>query len=69
MKPDKDLFVRLGKLGDDDDRIADYKMWDELGDEARFQAAWDLVIQAFELQGKDLNELRFQRSAESLIRK
>lgn len=65
----KNLYVRLGRLGEDDDRLIDYRKWDELGDEARFQAAWDLVVQAHEIQGKNPDELRFQRSVENLIRK
>jgi hypothetical protein len=63
------LYVRLGKLGDDDTRQSDYQRWNQLGDDARFKAAWELVVQAYEIQGKDLNELRLQRSIENLIRK
>ena len=69
MSNPRQLFTRLGRLGDDDDRLADYEHWDRLGDEARFQAAWDLVVQAYELQGKDPNELRFQRSVANLVKK
>jgi hypothetical protein len=65
----KDLpYTRLGKLGEDD-RLDTYERWDELGDEERFKATWDLVVQAHEIQGKDLDELRFQRSVENLIKK
>ena len=69
MTTRSNLFVRLGKLGDHDDKVADYEYWRSVSDEARYQAAWELVIQAHELQGKDLNELRFQRSVANLVRK
>ena len=69
MGEHKNIFTRLGKLGDEEDRVAEYERWDELGDEARFAAAWELVIQAFQIQERDLNELRFQRSVENLVRK
>ena len=69
MAEERKINVRLGRLGDDDDRLADYEYWDKLGDEARYQAAWELVVQAHELQGRDPNELRFQRSVENLVRK
>ena len=61
-------YTRLGQLGVDDDKLAEYLHWDSLGAEARFQTAWDLVVQAHQLQGKDLNELRFQRSVETILR-
>ena len=63
------LFTRLGRLGVDDDKALDYAEWDKLGDQARFDTAWELVVQAYELQGRDPNELRFQRSVENLERK
>ncbi|RME59048.1 MAG: hypothetical protein D6780_05725 [Candidatus Dadabacteria bacterium] len=69
MKKDRsNYFVRLGKLGEEDKREV-YEYWDKLGDEARFKAAWELVIEAYKIKGKDLNELRFQRSVEKLVRK
>jgi len=37
MQNGKDLYVRLGKLGVDDDRVSDYAHWDHLGDEKRSQ--------------------------------
>ncbi len=69
MPREKAIFTRLGKLGDDQGRVEEYERWDELGDEARYTVAWELVIQAFQIQGRDLDELRFQRSVENLVRK
>lgn len=62
------IYERKGRLGQEDEKALDYAFWDEQGDDVRFQAAWDLVIQAYEIQGKNLDELRFQRSAEKLTR-
>ena len=64
-----DLFERKGKLGDDDDeKLRDYAYWDVLGDEARFAAAWELVVLAYEVKGLNPDELRFQRHIEKLSR-
>ena len=63
------LFTRLGKLGEPDDKLADYAQWAKLGDEARFQAAWELVVQAALINGTNPDELRFQRSVTRLVRK
>ena len=63
------LFTHFGKLGDEDDKLRDYAAWDHLGAEARFQAAWELVVDAWKMQGRDLDELRFQKSVTNLIRK
>lgn len=68
MKKRKISFARLGKLGIDDDPSQDYAIWMELGDEARFQAAWEMVLDGYKIQGKDLNKLRFQRSVENIRR-
>ncbi len=60
------ITEKKGVLGQDDDKALDYEYWDKLGDEAKLNAAWELVVQAYEIKGLDLNELRFQRSAEKL---
>lgn len=62
-------YARLGKLGECDDKLTDYQHWRELGSEACFDTAWELVICAFELKGRDLDELRFQRSIENICRR
>ena len=64
----KAIFTRLGKLGDED-VPSDFETWENLGVEERFKAAWELVIQAHTIRGDNLDELRFQRSVENLIRK
>ena len=60
------VTIRKGILGQEDEKLLDYQYWDEQGDEAKFNAAWELVVQAYEIMGRDPNELRFQRSIEKL---
>jgi hypothetical protein len=64
----RDLFERKGKLGEDDEKLRDYAYWAALGDEAKFSAAWDLVVLAYEVKGRNPDELRFQRNIEKLSR-
>lgn len=64
----KDLVERKGRLNFDDEKVSDYQYWDQLGDEAKFSAAWELVVQAYEVKGLNTDELRFQRSIEKLSR-
>ncbi len=63
------LFTRLGKVGEDDSRADVYRYWDELGSEARFKAAWELVVEAMKIKGMESNEFRLQRSVTALFRK
>lgn len=69
MKTRNITYTRLGKIGEDDDRLQDYEYWDSLGDEVRFEAAWDLVVQAWEIQGREAHELRFQRTVGNIYRR
>jgi len=39
----------------------DIEFWQELGPEAIFRAAWELVVTAHELKGGDPDELRLHR--------
>ena len=50
------------------DDAADIAYWQTRSDEERFEAAWMLVVQATELQGKDESELRLQRSVATFQR-
>ncbi len=42
------------------DRSFDIRFW-----QAQSDAAWELVTTAYELKGRDLNELRLQRTVEN----
>lgn len=50
------------------DRSFDVEYWQRLGPEAIFEAAWDMVVQAWKVKGRDPNELRLQRSVEAIQR-
>ncbi len=61
----KELLVmeRKGKI-EDLDRSFDIQFWQAQSDAAKFAAAWELVTTAYELKGRNLNELRLQRTIE-----
>jgi hypothetical protein len=69
MKDRSNYFTKIGRLGEEDEKLLDYQAWEKLGAEAKFNAAWELVQQAWILQGKSLDELRFCRSVTNIIRK
>lgn len=58
----------MGRLTEED-KITDFLFWDSLGDEAKFKAAWELVVQAHLVKGGELNELRCKRSVVQLTRR
>ena len=69
MDPDKKAFVMERKVRlDQMDRSFDVEYWQRLGPEAIFEAAWDLVVQAWKMKGRDPDELRLQRSVEAIRR-
>ena len=61
------IMERKGKL-EDLDRSFDLEFWQTQTDAARFAAAWELVVTAYQIQGKDVRQLRLQRSVESFQR-
>ena len=63
------VMTRLGLRNELSSRDFDIKFWQKLSDEQRMTAMWELVETAHELKGGDLNELRLQRSIESLKRR
>jgi hypothetical protein len=44
------------------DRRIDIEYWQSLGPDAIFHAAWQLVVDAWELKRKPIRELRFDRT-------
>lgn len=58
---------RKGKI-EDLDRSFDLEFWQAQTDTARFEAAWELVITAYKMKGRDVNQLRLQRSVETFQR-
>ncbi len=62
-----DIPFRYGKI-DEMDNGNDIAYWLTQSDEAKFNEAWRLVEQAYQIKGISLDELRFQRSVASLQR-
>ena len=61
------LMERRGRI-EDMDRSFDIKYWQAQPESDRFAAAWELVVQAYMLKGRDGGQLRLQRSVERLQR-
>ncbi len=61
------VMMRVGKVADMD-RSFDIEFWQSQDDTARFDAAWELVVFAHGLKGQTEDELRLQRSVESIER-
>ncbi len=67
--PDKSNFVMEGLSRIEDlDRSFDIEFWQRQDSNARFAAAWELVVFAHERKGEDESELRLQRAIEYLER-
>lgn len=58
---------RVGKI-EDLDRSFDLKFWQAQDDTSRFAAAWELVIHAYIIKGRDVSQLRLQRTVENFQR-
>lgn len=61
------IIERRGKL-EDLDRSFDLEFWRSQTPQARFDATWELIVHAMRVQGKDVRQLRLQRSVESFQR-
>jgi hypothetical protein len=61
------VMERLVSLNEAD-RSFDFEYWRRLGDAAIFEAAWELAELYHRSQGMSPDELRLQRSVESLQR-
>jgi hypothetical protein len=58
----KRKFVeRRGRLKDLD-RSFDLKFWQAQSPKARFDASWELVVHYMKVKGRDVRQLRLQRS-------
>lgn len=68
-KNNRVVMTQLTSIEDQGNRSFDIEFWQRLNDEQRMQAVWDLVVIDYELKGKDLNELRLQRTVENFCRR
>ena len=58
-------MVRRGEEELDFDR----QFWKELGHEARFEAAWEMISEVAAIRGKDARQPRLQRSVQHIFRR
>lgn len=68
MKSEKIKIARLVNRKESD-RSFDLEFWQKAGARARFEAAWDMVVQYELMKGKTLTQLRLNRSVENLKQK
>lgn len=57
----KNFVVQRGRL-EDLDRSFDIKFWQAQPAKARFDASWELVVHYMKVKGRDVRQLRLQRS-------
>jgi hypothetical protein len=62
-----DFMERRGKI-EELDRSFDVAFWQSQTAEARFDAAWELIVHANRVKGNDVRQLRLQRSVETFQR-
>ena len=62
-----EIVERRGRI-EDLDRSFDLEFWREQTPQARFDAAWELVVHASKVKGLDVRQLRLQRSVEAFQR-
>ena len=64
----RNITVWYGRL-EDAEPFMDLRHWMAQSDEAKFAAAWEMVVEAHALKGEDLSESRLQRSVANLQRR
>lgn len=69
FKDGRTITTRLSKFGERPDREFDIQFWQGLTSEDRANAGWELVTDYWAMKGKSPDELRLQRSVESLQRR
>ncbi len=63
----RNFVERKGKLKDLD-RSFDQKFWQAQSAKARFDASWELVLHYMKVKGRDVRQLRLQRSVTNFKR-
>ena len=62
------IMTRLTTIEEQGDRSFDLEFWQQLSSEQRASAVWDLAVNAWQMKGRNTDELRLQRSVETLRR-
>ena len=61
------MIERRGKL-EDLDRSFDIEFWQSLTPQARFEAMWELIVQAEKIKGRDVRQFRLDKTVEKYQR-
>lgn len=69
FKDGRTITTRLSRFGERPDREFDIQFWQGLTSEARANAGWELVTDYWIMKGKSHDELRLQRSVETIQRR
>ena len=69
FKDGRTITTRLSKFGERPDREFDIEFWQGLTSEDRANAVWEMVVEHWTMLGKHADELRLQRSVESVQRR
>lgn len=69
FKDGRTITTRLSRFGERPDREFDIQFWQGLSSDQRADAVWELVVDYWQMQGKGPDELRLQRSVESVQRR
>ncbi len=64
----RQITERLVKRGEAE-KDFDREFWKKAGTDAKFDAAWEMVVESYLFKGKDVEELRLQRTVECLKRR
>lgn len=67
-KTNRVVMSRLTTIKEQGNRSFDIEFWQQMTDEQKMKAVWDLVIFDYELKGRNMDELRLQRTIENLRR-
>ncbi len=62
------MVTRLSRFGERPDREFDIEFWQSLTSKDRADACWEMVVDYWTMKGKSEDELRLQRSVESVQR-
>lgn len=66
--PKREIQERLVKRGEEE-KDFDREFWRAAGHEARWNAAFEMVVEYHRFKGEDINELRLDRSVEHIFRR
>jgi hypothetical protein len=67
MKSRRKITTKLINIKNND-RSFDLEFWQQAGVAARFEAAWQMVLDMQTIRGEDGNQSRLQRSVENIER-